>query len=305
MFVLGNINLLGDMYAFGLLGAFTLTCLGLDIVRVRDRKAERQHNAMHTHSDMHTHKGREITVELKALNTATIQKSPNRLQERLQGLWRSVDFWLGVLTTGLVMVAWITNLIAKPLATEFGGTVTVIGMIVAYVHYRKQQQKGQAPVHIVPLSNVELMTNATLAVLFPSEDKANTTVIHAAINNNDRKPLAFLYIGQPQKIAPPQPFEVYDPYLSDEYALNTFRKAENYVREEKPSVSPLFLYRSLQQPSKQQEAQIVQYIWRTMHPHELLIAAENVEMLEDINPDRIRYELTPQGRVAHLMASKR
>src|SRR2546421_9393967 len=39
--VRGNINILGDMYAFGLLGAFTLTCLGLDIVRYRERKAVR------------------------------------------------------------------------------------------------------------------------------------------------------------------------------------------------------------------------------------------------------------------------
>src|SRR6266849_4229365 len=35
----GNINILGDMYAFGLLGAFTLTCLGLDIIRFRERRA--------------------------------------------------------------------------------------------------------------------------------------------------------------------------------------------------------------------------------------------------------------------------
>src|SRR2546421_4285514 len=39
--VKGNINILGDMYAFGLLGAFTLTCLGLDLVRYRERKAVR------------------------------------------------------------------------------------------------------------------------------------------------------------------------------------------------------------------------------------------------------------------------
>src|SRR6266702_4098861 len=39
LLVRGNINILGDMYAFGLLGAFTLTCLGLDIVRYRERKA--------------------------------------------------------------------------------------------------------------------------------------------------------------------------------------------------------------------------------------------------------------------------
>src|SRR6266516_4512609 len=41
LLVKGNINILGDMYAFGLLGAFTLTCLGLDIVRHRERKAAR------------------------------------------------------------------------------------------------------------------------------------------------------------------------------------------------------------------------------------------------------------------------
>src|SRR2546423_4655799 len=40
--VKGNINLLGDLYAFGLLGAFTLTCLGLDIVRYREWKAARK-----------------------------------------------------------------------------------------------------------------------------------------------------------------------------------------------------------------------------------------------------------------------
>src|SRR5579864_2761836 len=37
----GAISVLGDLYAFGLLGAFTLTCVGLDIVRRRERKAAR------------------------------------------------------------------------------------------------------------------------------------------------------------------------------------------------------------------------------------------------------------------------
>ena len=39
--VRGNINILGDMYAFGLLGAFSLTCLGMDIVRYRQRRYRR------------------------------------------------------------------------------------------------------------------------------------------------------------------------------------------------------------------------------------------------------------------------
>src|SRR5216684_3358918 len=51
--VRGNINILGDMYAFGLLGAFSLTCLGLDIVRRRERKAAKvlaQHLPQEDHS---------------------------------------------------------------------------------------------------------------------------------------------------------------------------------------------------------------------------------------------------------------
>ena len=39
--VAGNINILGDMYAFGLLGAFTLTCLGMDVLRFRERRLAR------------------------------------------------------------------------------------------------------------------------------------------------------------------------------------------------------------------------------------------------------------------------
>src|SRR5947199_2001168 len=39
LLVRGEITILGDMYAFGLLGAFSVTCVGLDIIRYRERKA--------------------------------------------------------------------------------------------------------------------------------------------------------------------------------------------------------------------------------------------------------------------------
>src|SRR5207245_9956292 len=39
LLVHGKIDSLGDMYAFRLLGAFTVTCVGLDIIRYRERKA--------------------------------------------------------------------------------------------------------------------------------------------------------------------------------------------------------------------------------------------------------------------------
>ena len=40
-------------------------------------------------------------------------------------------FWLGVLTTVLVSAAWVTNLFAKPLATMFGGGLTLLECGVA------------------------------------------------------------------------------------------------------------------------------------------------------------------------------
>jgi len=78
----GEMTILGDMYAFGLLGAFVFSSLSLDAIR--------------------WNLGR-----------------------------RDLGFWIGVVTTLMVIVAWAVNLIEKPLATYFGGTVTAIGMLTA------------------------------------------------------------------------------------------------------------------------------------------------------------------------------
>src|SRR5262249_48299995 len=78
----GEMAILGDMYAFGLLGAFVFSSLSLDVIR--------------------WNLGR-----------------------------RDFGFWVGVITTLMVMVAWGINLIEKPLATYFGGGVTVVGMLIA------------------------------------------------------------------------------------------------------------------------------------------------------------------------------
>jgi amino acid transporter/nucleotide-binding universal stress UspA family protein len=79
----GHLLLLGDMYAFGLLGAFVFSSLSLDAIRWR--------------------LGR-----------------------------RDFGFWVGVLTTLMLMVAWSINLLEKQLATYFGGAVTLIGMLIAF-----------------------------------------------------------------------------------------------------------------------------------------------------------------------------
>ena len=78
----GALALLGQLYAFGLLGAFVLSSVGLDCVRWREGQ-------------------------------------------------RGGRFWIGVLTSAAIVVAWLTNLCTKPLATLFGGGITAAVMLVA------------------------------------------------------------------------------------------------------------------------------------------------------------------------------
>lgn len=38
-----------------------------------------------------------------------------------------------------------------------------------------------------------------------------------------------------------------------------------------------------------------------VHPRDTVVPVEDSERFKDINPDRVRYELTPDGKVAHLL----
>ncbi len=76
----GHMTTLGDMYAFGLLGAFCVESGGVDVLRWRDRQ-------------------------------------------------RGFVFWVGLVPTGMVILAWTLNIVEKPAATAFGGTLATLGML--------------------------------------------------------------------------------------------------------------------------------------------------------------------------------
>src|SRR5690242_9661654 len=67
----GNITILGDLYAFGLLGAFTLTCVGLDIVRGRERKAARAERVSSQSTATGLHNGDNAVTANKAPKDTT------------------------------------------------------------------------------------------------------------------------------------------------------------------------------------------------------------------------------------------
>ena len=307
----GNITILGDMYAFGLLGAFTLTCLGLDIVRGRERKAARAKrvSSQSTTRELHHDDAGSVNNALKGTTPLTLAPASSPEETGTPGisaegatpspytgrmvldLWHTCKFYLGLLTTALVVLAWTTNLVAKPLATIFGGSVTLLGMGIASFNYAHKKQEGHVP---VPITHVEEYLPGSLLAVLLADNTHNEAVMHAAIDNADGKPVTFLYLGQAKTSQAPRLFEFHDPYYDDQQARSTFGKAEHLARKAK--IPRRFLYR-------QQEPGATQRIWRVIHPRDLVISPENASQLEQINPDRIRYEVTADGSVAHFLKS--
>jgi hypothetical protein len=52
---------------------------------------------------------------------------------------------------------------------------------------------------------------------------------------------------------------------------------------------------------KLEEPDVVARVWQHVHPRDTIVAADNTDEVRDINPDRIRSELTPEGKVIHLL----
>ena len=309
LLVRGEINILGDMYAFGLLGAFTVTCVGLDIIRYRERKAE-QAAVLPDRLDNHGNNGHSSTARSGGFSSSFVvnQQSPpsisnghritasalrewialagaSTLRERIAGVWRRLDFWLGLLTTLLVTLAWSISIVSQPLATAFGCSVALTGMAVAYVNY----VRGRVPV-VTPY--LEGRIPESLLAVLAAGDQRNDAVIEAAINHARGKPVVFLYLAQPKAERVPRLFEIVDPYLEDEPAKDTLKQAALLARKAK--LTSRFVYKS-------QAPGVTGSIWRIVHPRDVVLTPEHAEQFEEINPDRIRYELTPSGKIAHLL----
>src|ERR1700682_1667535 len=177
----GSVPLLGDLYAFGLLGTFVLTCLSLDLVRWRERS-----------------QWSRGSVAL---------------------------FAVGVLTTVLVVVAWLVNLFAKPLATEFGGGLTVIGLIAGLVTYRyyRGRRPSVFPVPFRPQRAAGSIASAVggrvsaggVRVLLPHDQLAAEAVLAEAARTAHGRGAVFLYRGNRYPNQHHELLEVNDPYLKD------------------------------------------------------------------------------------------
>jgi amino acid transporter len=277
--VQGNINILGDMYAFGLLGAFSLTCLGLDIVRFRERRQRKERERL------------KQLIATKKINSSATGLHPVLPQAHapLVAPVSMLMFVLGIITTLLVMIAWTTNLVAKPLATGFGGSVTVVGLLIAYWNYQRLARRGKPMVY--PKEIHSALPGSILAVL-PSKHEAREAVIRAASAERDGNDVVFIYRGKTTRERAPQLFETVDPYFEDEDAKAAFGEAESIARES--DIKRHYVYLA-------DGPDTVFQFWQLLRPRDTIIVDEDSQIGHKLAPDLVRHSPGPGGQVTHYI----
>ncbi len=278
-----TLGVLGDLYAFGLLGAFSLTCIGLDVVRTRERR-ERRDTARRRHEESTSAEGHKARSRLAQLVNPITPIS-------------TLMYILGIITTGLVILAWGTNLYNKLLATIFGGSVTLLGLGVAYLTQRSQTRRGLRMVF--PRTEIHAAIKDSILAVLPSKPEEQRAVAHAACaaaqhgEGGREDEVVFFYRGRIVPASRPKLMEVYDPYLLDEDAKLAFAEAESAARETGIS-KKIYVYQT-EAPS------VVLDLWQVLQPRDTVLADEDSELAHELAPDRVRYTPTHAGLVTHYL----
>ncbi len=279
LLVRGDIIILGDMYAFGLLGAFSLTCLGIDLARWRDWRRHRQRQARR--AQMRLGNGADAPV-------GELLELPRPGKSSLAPVSRWM-FALGVFTTALVMFAWGTNLVFKPLATAFGSIVTITGLVTAFATARYLAKQGKWMVF--PTEVYGPIPGSVLAVLPPTAE-GREAVIRAACQEGKDREVIFLYRGSSVSKRRPALFENADPYLNDEAAREAFSDAEQIARQQQ------IRHRAIYAPPK---PDVVFYYWQLIRPHDTIFGPQEHLQTHLLAPDLVRHSHGPAGQVTHYL----
>lgn len=258
----GSVDLLGDLYAFGLLGTFVLTCVSLDLVRWREYRWT---------------------------------------------LGRAAFFGVGVLTTILVVIAWVINLFSKHLATEFGGALTVVGLIIGLATYRYSRSRRPAvfPVPFRPQRAAESIASALgtrrsageILVILPHDQVAAEAVIAEVTRVAAGRGAVFLYRGNRYPHQHHDLLEVTDPWLKDYSAHDSFARAEMLARKAIPHRRFVYVPGNLPR-------EMVGHVWRTIYPRVTVVTPEDKDMLPPGAVDRIAHRRSDGFTVLHMYTSK-
>ncbi len=219
------------------------------------------------------------------------------------GLRRRVWLAVGLLTTGLTVIGWSVNLVAKPYATAFGGGLTLVGLAVGMWTYSRGRRRRPAvfPVPYRPdlaARSIALQFQrepADVLVILPRDQNTADAVIEEGIRAADGKRVVFLYRGQ----APPGPaelWEVSDPYLKDYVAQDAFTRAEMHSRRSVPHRRYVYVPGSLPRDA-------IGRVWAEVKPHETVVVQGEQDVLPPVTLERVRHRVHRGVAVLHLVSS--
>ncbi len=322
----GQIDLLGELYAFGLLGAFSLTCVSLDALRIRERRGGKQ-------ITLHEEEMEAEAAEAARLSGGRARPSPvvsvydddededelsgaatgaavparpeapvaQTARERALELWRTywklywptINFGLGFLTTALVLLAWVTNLITKRDATIFGSSLTVVGMAIAILHYRWRKQQGLNTVQ--PSWAMSFAPDSVFAIVRTGLAQ-NAQIIESAFRTaRGRKVLVLFLSSKPVPTA--RIMQINDMALRDDEAQDAFRLAERLAFETRTPTQ--VFYRNGTTGS-------AVTIWRIARSQEVVTDVETARIFaDDVAPTYIRYRREGDVTIALLVMRPR
>jgi hypothetical protein len=195
----GSVILLGDLYAFGLLGAFLLTCLGLDVVRWHDPKDQRGPRWRAWYGVG------VLTTVLVLIGWAT-----NLVQKPAATM-----FGGGLTVLGLVVAFFTYRYTRRRRPAVFP------------LRYSPGQR-------LVAIQKARQLEPARVLAILPHDPTAAEAVIKAAAQAAEGRPVAFLYRGEAPLQLSGGFMEITDPYLRDYAAQDAFARAESQSRKAIP-----------------------------------------------------------------------
>jgi hypothetical protein len=232
--------------------------------------------------------------------TAAVRAQVGPLLARLRG-WSAeplsdITYYLGFLTTALVLVAWVINLYFKPHATIFGGGITALGVAIAAAHYQYLKRRGEPAVFL----NVPSPTpDSWLVVLSPISNNSKT-VIQAVVRRAHGRPLVFLYLA-PQSLMeePPRLFELTIRFGEDRNAQRALSFAKREATAHQINAKYLYAIGGAQQ---------VFDIARRVRPDEIVAEEHTAKRISHaapseagmaVSPEYVRYQHADGMTIAH------
>jgi hypothetical protein len=226
---------------------------------------------------------------------AAVRQRTRPATREFERVWPTFSYYLGFITSALVVIAWVTNLFSKPHATIFGGAVTLVGVAISAWHFRYQSERRP----VVFLDPVQHVPDSRLVVLSPV-DAHNREVINAAVAGANGATLIFLYLApkRPQE-APPRLFEIRDRFGLDKVAQDTLSIAKRTAT--RANVVARYLYAV---GGPQQIFDIASRVRPDEIIAEAIVAKELTQATRSnsrlmIAPEYVRYELLDGIKIAH------